>query len=55
LSVADNGIGQGEEKPTDRRGLGTSIVGALANQLHAIIRKESSPKGTTVSIIHEDI
>ncbi len=55
LSVGDNGIGLSESKEGDRRGLGTSIIGALANQLHAIIRKETSPLGTKVSIIHEDI
>jgi len=55
LSVGDNGVGLSETTEATRRGLGTSIIGALANQLHAIIRKESSSKGTRVSIIHEDI
>jgi two-component sensor histidine kinase len=56
LSVRDDGVGIGEFKEGDRRGLGTSIIGALANQLHAIIRKETSPDGgTTVSIIHSAI
>lgn len=55
LSVEDNGIGLPEPKGDEKRGLGTSIIGSLANQLHAIIRKESSPNGTKVSIIHEDI
>jgi len=52
LSVSDNGVGHSKLKEGARRGLGTSIIGALANQLHAIIRKQSSPKGTTVSLIH---
>jgi len=55
LSVGDNGIGQSLSTDGDRRGLGTSIIGALANQLHAIIRKETSSQGMKVSIIHEDI
>lgn len=55
LSVADDGIGQGDDKKGERGGLGTSIVGALANQLHAIIRTEDSPKGTKVSIIHVSV
>lgn len=55
LSVGDNGVGHIEPKEGARRGLGTSIIGALANQLHAIIRKESSSQGTKISIIHEDI
>lgn len=55
LSVGDNGVGQSAPQEGERRGLGTSIIGALANQLHAIIRKETSPRGTKVSIIHEDI
>jgi len=36
-------------------GLGTSIIGALANQMHAIIRTESSPDGTRVSITHQNL
>ena len=53
LSVADNGVGIAESKMSDRTGLGTSIIGALANQLQAIIRKESSSEGTKVSIIYK--
>ncbi|KKW23814.1 MAG: Sensory transduction regulatory protein [Candidatus Kaiserbacteria bacterium GW2011_GWC2_52_8b] len=55
LSVGDNGVGMSESEEVKRVGLGTSIVGALANQLQAIIRKESSSKGTTVSIIHSQM
>ncbi len=52
LSVGDNGVGESAHKKSKpRRGLGTSIVGALANQLHATIRTKSSPRGTTVLII----
>jgi len=54
LSIDDDGVGETEEEmKTTPRGLGTSIVGALANQLHAIIRTESTPLGTKVSIIHK--
>lgn len=51
LSISDNGVGiaKGKQKPS---GLGTSIVGALANQLHALIRRETTRKGTTVSILY---
>ncbi|MHB8710567.1 MAG: sensor histidine kinase [Minisyncoccota bacterium] len=52
LSVSDNGVGQSKNKKTRTHGLGTSIVGAIANQLHATIKTKSSPLGTKVSIIH---
>ena len=52
LNVSDNGIGMTVLKEAGNVGLGTSIIGALANQLQAIIRKESTSKGTTVSITH---
>ncbi len=55
LSVSDNGVGLSEEKVTARHGLGTSIIGALANQLQASIRKESSTHGTTISVVHTAI
>ena len=49
LQVRDNGIGLGEKTYT---GLGTNIIEALASQLQAIIHTESSPQGTTISIVH---
>lgn len=53
LSVSDNGVGETEErKMTSPRGLGTSIVDALATQLKATILTKSSPLGTKISIIH---
>lgn len=55
LSVEDNGVGKSEDKKTVPRGLGTSIIGALANQLQASIRTESSSKGTKVSIVHANV
>ncbi len=52
LTISDNGVGAGKTLGTKRAGLGTSIIGALSNQLNAVIRRESSAKGTSVSIIH---
>lgn len=55
LSVSDNGVGQTKKAGGHRTGLGTSIIGALANQLHATIRTETSSNGTRVAILHADI
>ena len=55
LSIEDDGVGQSEEVKDGPRGLGTSIIGALANQLQAMIRTESSTEGTKVSIVHATI
>jgi chemotaxis protein methyltransferase CheR len=52
LSVADDGIGEAAANKTERTGLGTSIIDALANQLNATIRTESSSGGMKVSITH---
>ncbi len=52
LSVEDSGVGEPEDKANSHHGLGTSIIGALANQLQAMIRIASSSLGTKVSIIH---
>lgn len=52
FSVSDNGVGKTKEPGGERPGLGTSIVGALANQLHAVIRTETSADGTKVIILH---
>lgn len=52
LSVADNGIGHSARR-SDRHGLGTSIVGALTNQLKATTETESGPSGTKVSFVHK--
>ena len=53
LSIADNGVG----KPThdldgEKRGLGTSIVNALAEQLDARVSVTSNTAGTTLSVTH---
>lgn len=55
LSVRDDGVGKSRgKKDVVRTGLGTSIIGALANQLQALIRTRSSVRGTTVAIIHDE-
>jgi two-component sensor histidine kinase len=52
LSVSDNGAGFGEAGAEGAHtGLGTSIVGALAQQLNAKVQKSAGPRGTTVSVI----
>src|SRR3989344_213020 len=52
LSVADDGVGQTKDAGGERPGLATSIIDALANQLHATIRTETSSLGTKVAILH---
>jgi two-component system, sensor histidine kinase PdtaS len=50
LSVSDNGIGMPIDAGITKAGLGTSIVRALAQQLHAKIEINAASPGTTVSI-----
>ncbi|MDB5238539.1 MAG: Sensory transduction regulatory protein [Candidatus Kaiserbacteria bacterium] len=52
LSISDDGVGKTKKPGGERPGLGTSIVGALANQLQAVIRTETSDKGTKVVLMH---
>jgi two-component sensor histidine kinase len=52
LSVADDGVGMPTDAESATPGLGTSIVRALANQLHARVQVADGHPGTTVSIIH---
>jgi two-component sensor histidine kinase len=53
LSVSDNGIGKADSSGGGiEPGLGTSIVKALAQQLHARVEVVSGSSGTTVSITH---
>ena len=52
LSVSGDGMGQSLRKPGQYAGLGTSIMEALAAQMHSEIRTESSSRGTKVSVIH---
>ncbi|MHB1086204.1 MAG: sensor histidine kinase [Minisyncoccota bacterium] len=51
LAVRDDGIGMSASKQKQREGLGTNIVESLAKQLNAAVIRNSTPKGTTVSII----
>lgn len=50
LSVSDNGIGMPSAPESTAPGLGTSIVRALAQQLHARVEITDANPGTTVSI-----
>lgn len=52
LSVADDGVGQEESYAPAHKGLGTSIVSALADQLKATTEVDSGPRGTKVSFMH---
>lgn len=50
LTVADDGVGMPGEKPQAKAGLGTTIVSALAKQLHATVHVESGGTGTAITI-----
>jgi two-component sensor histidine kinase len=54
LSVSDNGAGMPPQSPNNMvSGLGTSLIKALAQQLHAQVDIATAPrKGTTVSVTH---
>ena len=55
LSVADNGVGMPDEAAPAKAGLGTSIVEALARQLHARIKVTDAKPGTQVSVAHANV
>jgi two-component sensor histidine kinase len=55
MSVGDDGVGMPKDPADATRGLGSSIVEALAKQLHARIQVVDTKPGTTVSIIHSQI
>jgi two-component sensor histidine kinase len=55
LSVGDNGVGMPRDVASTTPGLGTSIVEALAKQLHARVQVADARPGTIVSIIHNQI
>ena len=55
LSVSDNGIGMPKDITSVKPGLGTSIVQALATQLHAVIKVSDAKPGTMVSVAHTQI
>lgn len=52
LSVGDDGIGLSATKMEANEGLGTSIVESLATQLNADVQRETTTRGTVVSITH---
>jgi two-component sensor histidine kinase len=52
LSVRDNGVGKPKSPERAKVGLGTSIVSALAKQLHARVEFDETSPGTSVSIIY---
>jgi len=52
LSVSDDGVGLPTGPLPAKAGLGTSIVEALAKQLHARVQSTDMAPGTRVSIIH---
>jgi two-component sensor histidine kinase len=51
LSVRDDGVGRPVGQPPSK-GLGTSIVEALARQLHATVEMSDAKPGTRVAIVH---
>jgi two-component sensor histidine kinase len=52
LSVRDNGVGMPKDRTVLKPGLGTSIVEALAKQLHATVDLAEARPGVRVSIAH---
>jgi two-component sensor histidine kinase len=55
LTVMDDGVGMPTDPSLVRTGLGTSIVGALAKQLHAVVEIEPGNPGTRVVLTHTQI
>jgi two-component sensor histidine kinase len=53
LSVSDNGVGMPPDLASAKHGLGSSIVAALANQLHAGVHVGDAKPGTLVSVESE--
>lgn len=53
LSVADDGVGMPTHgQPPATGGLGTSIIQALARQLHAVVSVDAENPGTKVTLTH---
>lgn len=50
LTVADDGVGMPGNMPDAKAGLGTTIVNALAKQLHAVVHVETGGVGTAITI-----
>lgn len=55
LTVMDDGVGMPTDPSLIRTGLGTSIVGALAQQLRAVVETTPGNPGTHVAITHTQI
>ena len=55
LAIGDNGVGMPADRSKAAPGLGTSIVEALARQLHARVQVTDARPGTTVSVSHTQI
>jgi two-component sensor histidine kinase len=56
LSVSDNGIGMPVASvPQAKAGLGTSIIEALAKQLHAQVQVANASPGTKISLVHAQV
>jgi two-component sensor histidine kinase len=55
LAVADNGVGMPKDAESATPGLGTSIVEALARQLHARVQVDDQHPGTRVSVVHTQL
>ena len=55
LRVSDDGVGMPADSADAIPGLGTSIVEALARQLHARIAIADGKPGTSVSVVHTQI
>jgi two-component sensor histidine kinase len=55
LAVTDDGVGMPTQATSAIPGLGTSIVEALAKQLHARVQVADAKPGTAVSIVHAQI
>ena len=52
LAVGDDGVGMPPDAESSKPGLGTTIVEALARQLHARVVVTETHPGTEVSIVH---
>ena len=55
LTVRDDGVGLPKDAASATPGLGTSIVEALARQLHARIQVDSPGHGVLISVIHSQL
>jgi len=55
LSVRDDGVGMPRDPCEVRKGLGTSIVEALARQLGAVVETTSADPGANVTITHTQV